>query len=71
MALTSSTERGFSGPPEAGLTPADAIVKAQAMASALMPASPRPRNALITPMTPMPSLSNGFFRLLVPRRYDD
>ncbi|HEY1624249.1 MAG TPA: acyl-CoA dehydrogenase family protein [Streptosporangiaceae bacterium] len=71
MALTtSSTERGFPGPPEAGLTPADAIVKAQAMASALIARQAETeKRTYYADDTHAEFASNGFYRLLVPRRY--
>lgn len=71
MALTtSSTERGLLTPPEAGLTPADAIARAQAMASTLVARQAETeKRTCYADDTHAEFASNGFYRLLVPRRY--
>jgi 3-hydroxy-9,10-secoandrosta-1,3,5(10)-triene-9,17-dione monooxygenase len=71
MALTgSSTERGFPGPPEAGLTPAGAVVRAQAMASALIARQAETeKRTYYGDDTHAEFARSGLYRLLVPRRY--
>jgi 3-hydroxy-9,10-secoandrosta-1,3,5(10)-triene-9,17-dione monooxygenase len=67
---TNSTEIGFPSPPVAGLTPADVIVKAQAMASALIARQAETeKRTYYADDTHAEFASNGFYRLLVPRRY--
>ncbi len=68
--ITGSAERGSPGPPEAGLTPADAIAKARAMASALIARQAETeKRTYYAEDTHAEFASNGFYRLLVPRRY--
>jgi 3-hydroxy-9,10-secoandrosta-1,3,5(10)-triene-9,17-dione monooxygenase len=67
---TSSVERGFPAPPEADLTPAGAIAKARAMASALVDRQAETeKRTYYADDTHAEFAANGFYRLLVPRRY--
>jgi 3-hydroxy-9,10-secoandrosta-1,3,5(10)-triene-9,17-dione monooxygenase len=67
---TSSTERAIPGRPGADLTAADAIVKAQAMAAALIARQAETeKRTYYADDTHAEFARNGFYRLLVPRRY--
>jgi len=71
MALTTGrAQRAYPAPPVPDLTPADAIANAQAMASGLVDRQAETeRRTYYASDTHAELAKNGFYRLLVPRRY--
>jgi 3-hydroxy-9,10-secoandrosta-1,3,5(10)-triene-9,17-dione monooxygenase len=71
MALTTGRpQRAYTAPPVPDLTPADAVARAQAMASGLVDRQAETEERTFYASDTHAELAkNGFYRLLVPRRY--